>query len=90
VLESCSRDGSSDKKIKNETFNEFDPLFNNYPNLKRLFFNGLNSYILFYKHPYRVINFASPMILSSTSPLNTHLTIEEKIEKWSIIKNALD
>jgi hypoxanthine-DNA glycosylase len=89
VIESCIRDGSTDKKIKSEVVNDFDQLFTNFPNVTHLFFNGKHAFKFFVKHYSKANKFGFSLCLPSTSRLNTHLTIDQKIEKWRIINSNI-
>lgn len=49
VLKSCDREGSSDSKIINPVPNDFVVFFNQYTNIKAVFFNGSKAEQLFNK-----------------------------------------
>lgn len=88
VIQSCHREGSLDSNIKNEEANDFESLFNNYPNIEYVFFNGLKAYNVFKKKVgfnFENIKFQR---LESTSPANTK-KFEYKLDNWSIIKNVI-
>lgn len=85
VLGTCERADSLDSNIKNPTINDFHKLFQEFPNIKTVVFNGKESYKQFSstikQHPGKVY-----LQLPSTSSTNTHQTAVEKIRDW---KNAL-
>lgn len=81
VIDSCEREGSADRKISNQIINDFDSFFSRFPNIKIVLFNGQDSF-KFYKSVYSISTNKKFLILSSTSSLNTHKTIDEKIKEW--------
>ncbi|MFY9175365.1 MAG: DNA-deoxyinosine glycosylase [Peptococcia bacterium] len=84
VIESCYREGSSDAKIKQEKVNDIQGLLNEFPQIKRLYFNGTKAYDT-YK---RYFGFSTDLIyerLESTSPANTK-SYARKLQDWSKIK----
>jgi hypoxanthine-DNA glycosylase len=85
VLDTCEREGSLDSSIENQTLNNFDNLFKDFPNIKTIIFNGQDSYSYFNslgldKQGKKYLQ------LTSTSSANTHKTLGEKIQEW---KNAM-
>lgn len=89
VIKNCQREGSLDSHIKNETVNDFERLFREYPELKYIFFNGSKAYETFQ----RLAGFKFEGILlykrlSSTSPART-ITFEKKLAEWSVLKECL-
>lgn len=87
VLESCEREGASDSKIRHGMPNDFNSLMQKSPNLRRIFFNGKKAQNWFKKcgRPGDV----DGMGLPSTSPANRRETLDEKIRRWSVIKDFL-
>jgi len=83
VLDTCEREGSLDSSIKNQTLNNFDKLFKDFPNVKIVIFNGQESYSYFNS---LVLDKGSKRYrqLTSTSSANTHKTLDEKIQEWKI------
>lgn len=88
VLASCSREGSSDSKIKNEIVNDFKSLHIQYPNIQHIFFESKTAE-KFYQKYVRVHDNITYHILPSTSGLNAWMTFEEKIEKWRELANTV-
>jgi hypoxanthine-DNA glycosylase len=99
VLRGCTRDGSLDASIDENTIetNDFQSLFDKYSNIRAVFFNGKSkrksSYSLFkrYVMPHlspETVKRLSFVPLPSSSSANTQ-KIERKIEKWSIIQNYI-
>lgn len=90
VLHSCKREGSLDSNIQLETqvANDFKSLFQTYPTIRYVFFNGgkaesyfkrniassLTEYLLSYQR------------LPSTSPAHATLSFAEKLEAWRVIQ----
>lgn len=88
VLQNCEGEGSSDNAIKNEIPNDFKTFYNQYKDLKTVFFASkkaedfYNRYVI--KSPDR-----SYHVLPSPSRANTWKTFEEKVEEWRIILEYL-
>ncbi len=92
VLRYCERKGSLDSNIKNGTIieNDFDSFFNNHPDIRDVYFNGVKSEAEFLKRVLpsisglkRNINYSR---LPSTSPAMTQLSLKAKILEWSGIR----
>jgi hypoxanthine-DNA glycosylase len=77
VLKCCEREGSLITAIHNETYNNVELLFKQYPNIKKIICNGKDKY-------YSKINCNGRTIirLSSTSSSNTHKTLKGKTTEW--------
>lgn len=89
VIENCYREGSLDSKIREEQVNDFRGLYNAYPNVKTILFNGGKAYETYKKW----IGFGMPsditfQKLTSSSPANTK-RYEEKLREWSVIEDIL-
>lgn len=84
VLNTCEREGSLDASIKSYTFNELGRLFEDFPNIKKVIFNGQDSYKYFKS---LAINNGGKQYhqLTSTSSANTHKTVEKKAEEWKAV-----
>jgi len=90
VIANCYREGSLDSAIREERVNDFMGLFEVYPNIKIVLFNGGKAYETYKKW----IGFdAIPNLtfrkLTSSSPANTK-KFEEKLREWEGIKELLD
>jgi TDG/mug DNA glycosylase family protein len=90
VLENCERDGSSDGSIRNPKANDFDLLFNKYPNIKRVYFNGKKAEKLYLKLVGKEISngVMYQTALPSTSPANA-VKFNEKLKEWRHILSTL-
>lgn len=89
VLESCEREGSSDKKIQNQKINDFVSFFNQHRNIETVIFNGGNAEKYFIKQynkcSFENINFHKVNSSSTLNPNNTFKILNE----WKyIINNA--
>ena len=88
VLQNCEGEGSSDNAIKNEIPNDFKSFYNQYKNIRTVFFASkkaedfYNRYVI--KSPIR-----SYYILPSPSRANTWKTYDEKAKEWRIILEHL-
>lgn len=81
VLENCERKGSLDVNIKNQKENDFDTLFKQYPKIKKIIFNGKESYRYFYKR-FGQKEGITYYVMPSTSPANT-MSFDNKFKLWS-------
>jgi TDG/mug DNA glycosylase family protein len=89
VLESCERNGSSDKRIRNGQVNDLSAFLSRYP-MKAIFFNGKKAEKLFCRRVVTELRTLPPMyLLPSTSPANTSKTRDQKFRQWCIIKQYL-
>lgn len=79
VIKACERTGSLDSDIKNPTLNDFTGLFNKYPNIQLILFNGEKLYNWFKKNLKTNIKQKK---LPSTSSSNSHYTHEYKLKEW--------
>ena len=89
VIGTCYREGSLDSNIQEEKVNDFSALFEAYPNIKTVLFNGGKAYETYKKW----IGFGSiPNLtfhkLTSSSPANTK-KYEEKLREWVVIKDLV-
>lgn len=85
VLSSCQREGSLDSNIKQPEANDFAALLQQYPQIKHIFFNGQPAAKLFTQKVLKKQSLPDDMIyktLTSTSPANARLSIEDKILFW--------
>lgn len=85
VIKHCNRKSSLDVDIKNEEVNDFKWLFNSYPNIKTVVFNGAKAYKVFKKEVGFNFEGVEFYQLCSTSPAHA-VNFEKKLEEWSIIK----
>ena len=87
VLKACSREGSLDVNIKNEEINDFKTLFDNYPDIRCVAFNGTKAYDIFKKNI--GFDFQKDFVkLPSTSPAHT-IKFEQKLKEWEKIRKYL-
>lgn len=83
VIHQCLRNGSLDSNIRNDEPNDFETLFQDNPNIKRIFFNGAKSYEI-YKKKVGFDEDKEYIRLPSTSPAHA-VAFEKKLESWSIV-----
>lgn len=93
VLHSCKREGSLDSMIQPHTQvpNDFNALFQTYPNIRTVFFNGAKAESYFKRHILPTLaeyqlHFAR---LPSTSPAHASLSFEKKLDAWQVIRHAI-
>lgn len=84
VLASCTREGSSDSKITNETINNFADFHIRYPNIKYVFFESKSAAKFYHKYLERKDDITY-CILPSTSGLNAGIPFAQKVEMWQIV-----
>lgn len=94
VLMACEREGSSDSDIRNPVPNDFASLYERYPNLVNVCFNGGPAerlYRRFVEKP-GALRFGSKTYygLPSTSPANASLRFETKFERWKLLLQLLE
>lgn len=84
VLHTCERTGSLDSAITAATTNDFAGFYKQYPNIKRVFFNGATAerYYRLYVLPTLTNNSLIYQRLPSTSPAHASLPYEEKLAIW--------
>ncbi len=83
VLQYCERKGSLDIHIKNQKENDFESLFQKYPSIDKIVFNGKESHRYFTKK-FGQIKGITYHVMPSTSPANT-MTFENKLKIWATI-----
>lgn len=81
VLRNCKRKGSLDIHIKNQNENDFETLFNEFPNITKIIFNGKESHKYFLKK-FGQIEGITYFVMPSTSPANT-MSFDNKLKIWS-------
>lgn len=81
VLENCERKGSLDMHIKNQKENDFETLFQEFPAINKIVFNGKESHKYFLKK-FGQIEGITYYVMPSTSPANT-MSFENKLKIWS-------
>ncbi|MCK9217634.1 MAG: DNA-deoxyinosine glycosylase [Firmicutes bacterium] len=87
VLKSCYREGSSDSKIINPIPNDFEAFFIEYPNIKKVYFNGKKAEEFFIKMAKGEKYLKEGLMfyrLPSTSPANA-IRFKDKLEQWKAI-----
>lgn len=81
-LKACEREGSLDSDIKQAEPNDFEKLLLEFPNIKKLLFNGQKSFAFFKKYHPKLLEKYEYAVLPSTSPANARLSFAEKLEQW--------
>jgi len=79
VIESCARDGSTDRKIKNAAYNDLRALVG-----KQIWFNGKTAYNYFLTAQRKQnidLNVSEKQVLPSSSP-SLHMDFATKKKKW--------
>lgn len=92
TIETCEREGSLDAAIRNEKPNDFQTLFEKYPNIQLVLFNGGKAFEVFKKHlGLELIEGRAYKKMPSTSPIpgKNIKSFAEKLEDWRIIQSYL-
>lgn len=95
VLKHCSREGSSDGKIRDIEVNDIGDLIAGHPQLKCLAFSSQKAHQLFdtYIKP-RIEDFdqrpLAVVVLPSPSGQNARLNFKQKLQNWQILKEYLE
>lgn len=84
VLTVAKRNGSLDSNIYNEKFNDFEKLFDEFPKLKIIVFNGNRAGNYFKSFEFKRKG-KLYYTLPSTSSANTWKTFDEKYKDWNEI-----
>jgi len=92
VLAHCVRPGSLDADIRDEVPNELGSFLTERPTIHTIAFNGQKAAAAFRKH---VATRAPDEVarrrletLPSTSPAHAGMTFEEKLRRWSVVRDA--
>ena len=88
VIRHCERKGSLDSAIKNEVPNDFNKLFQTYPQIECILFNGTKAYEVFRKKVgFDILGERDYFKMPSTSPVpgKNIQTLEEKIKSYAIL-----
>lgn len=85
TIKSCSRNGSLDTNILNESPNNIRELLKNYPNIKTICLNGNKSYSAFKKYFPDLLKEYICYKLPSTSPANAKFSLEKLTEEWGVV-----
>ncbi len=84
VISTCCREGSADARIRSPVFNDLRSFFGSCPSLRLIVLNGSTA-----GRYYTMMKMTVPVpvvVLPSTSPANTRLSLNEKIKRWEIIR----
>jgi hypoxanthine-DNA glycosylase len=89
VLTKAERVGSLDSNIHREEFNDFNKIFNEFPKLRIVIFNGKKA-AEYFKGFKSIPKDKEYYILPSTSSANTWKTFDQKWKEWKeILKNTV-
>lgn len=87
VLQSCEREGSLDGNIKNGMPNDIETLLAQAPRIQKVFCNGGAAASLYKKH---FSHLGLEVVrLPSSSPAAAQMSEKQKLQAWSVIKEAL-
>jgi len=87
VVSTCCRQGSADARIRSPVFNDLRSFFASCPSLRLIVLNGSTAGKYF-----SMMKMTVPVpvvMLPSTSPANTRLSLKEKIKRWEIIRTKV-
>jgi len=83
VLTEADRKGSLDSNIQSEILNDFSGLFKDYPNIRKLAFNGDKAF-KFYLRMKAGVPQKELVLLTSSSSANTSKNLLLKVKVWEI------
>ena len=92
VIQSCERVGSLDSNIKNEVPNDFAQLFQHYPQIEAVLFNGTKAHDVFKKHVgFQLLDGKDYYKMPSTSPVpgRNIQTFAQKVETWRVLEKYM-
>ncbi len=92
TIESCEREGSLDAAIRNEKPNDFKTLFERYPDIQLVLFNGSKAFEVFKKHiGFEILSNRRYQKMPSTSPIpgKNIKSFEEKLTDWRVMQSYL-
>lgn len=78
----CQREGSLDSAIKNAIPNDFEELFQLYPQIERLLFNGQTAFKIFKRFHPNWLKRKKYLLLPSTSPANASIPLAQRRQVW--------
>ena len=87
MVAGCERETSLDSSLKKIQVNDIAGLLRHYPNIQALFFTGKKAQSLYQRH-FGHLNIPTHY-LPSPSPAYRSMSLEEKVKKWSILKDFL-
>jgi len=88
VVSECSREGSSDSKIKDVVPNDIRGFLKKNPTIKCIALNGVGGAGKWFKKIHGELSCCpgvTVLVLKSTSPANAGYTFEEKLSEWKKI-----
>lgn len=92
VIRECERVGSLDSNIKNEIPNDFGALFEQYPQIEAIFFNGTKAHDVFKKKlGFELLAGRHYYKMPSTSPVpgRNIKTFTEKVDVWRALQTYI-
>ena len=84
VLKLANRYGSLDSNIGKVELNDFQQFFEDYPNIRKIAFNGKKAAEYFKRLPNIPTN-KEYYLLPSSSSANTRKTLKQKAEEWRLV-----
>ncbi len=81
----CQRENSLDSSLKDIKPNDIAGLLRRYPNIEALFFTGKKAQSLYQRH-FGHLDIPA-FYLPSPSPAYRAMSLEEKVRRWSILKD---
>lgn len=88
TIGSCRRDGALDSSIRDAKPNDIIGLLKRYPRIHTIFLNGRLAEKLYDAHFRDRLHIAA-FTLPSTSPAHASMSLAQKLERWSVIKDRL-
>jgi double-stranded uracil-DNA glycosylase len=82
VIRSCERNGAMDNRIRNARVNDIPALLERYPSIQVIGLNGKTAGRYFSRAWPAGFNGVTVTVLTSTSPANARIRLEEKVHAW--------
>jgi len=91
ALQECVRPGSLDASITQEVANDLPTFFAKYSNVTHVFFNGRKAQAAFSRHVLPALTDGRHIFarLPSTSSAHAVMTLEAKVQAWSVVRKVL-
>lgn len=86
VVQTCTREGSADSRIRNPVPNDIAGFVRAHPTIRLVALNGSTAGRMY--HRFAQVEGLPSATLPSTSPANARVPFTEKVRQWEIVKRA--
>ncbi|MCX6696091.1 MAG: DNA-deoxyinosine glycosylase [Methanoregula sp.] len=88
VIHSCRREGSADDRIRDPVKNDIAGFLATHPSVRLIALNGTAAKKFYFAPKNLPESRIAAILLPSTSPANTRLSLAKKIQRWEIIRTG--